>query len=233
MAEATEIGLTGEDVRSPFLALRQQVSAEHWPLCSALGPLTAVPEAPRLARMFTLQVLNGWGMDPMAGDAELIVGELAANAIGAASAPGGYLRADAMGGPPELWLLGNRAEVRLEVWDSVLARYGVPVLGHFGLGAESGRGLAIVAALSRSWGWGIAPDQRAKRVWALLEVPDGLPPVPSTLRWPVPGSSGNRRRVDCQPADPGPRTHPGNSQEQRRRCRYGRDHVNIHASNVA
>ena len=226
MAEATEIGLTGEDVRSPFLALRQQVSAEHWPLCSALGPLTAVPEAPRLARMFTLQVLNGWGMDPIAGDAELIVGELAANAIGAASAPGGYLRADGMGRPPELWLwlLGNRAEVRLEVWDSIPARYGVPVLGHFGLGAESGRGLAIVAALSRSWGWGIAPDQGAKRVWALLEVPDGLHPVPSALRWPVPRSSGNRRRIDCQPADPGRRTHPGSSQEQRRRCRHGRDH---------
>ena len=182
MAEATEIGLTGEDVR--------------------------------------------WGMDPIAGDAELIVGELAANA-GAASAPGGYLRADGMGRRSELWLwlLGNRAEVRLEVWDSIPARYGVPVLGHFGLGAESGRGLAIVAALSRSWGWGIAPDQGAKRVWALLEVPDGLHPVPSALRWPVPRPSGNRRRIDCQPADPGRRTHPGSSQEQRRRCRHGRDQV--------
>jgi hypothetical protein len=108
----------------------------------------------------------------------LIAGELAANVVGAASERDGRSRSGFGEVPPELWLylLGNRTEVRLEVWDSVPERYGLPAINHPGPEAESGWGLSMVDALSSDSGWEVLPSREAKRVWALLEVQNGPGP---------------------------------------------------------
>jgi hypothetical protein len=46
-----------------------------WPRSATLGPFTALPAASRLARMFTLVVLDGWDLGPLSDDAQLIVGD--------------------------------------------------------------------------------------------------------------------------------------------------------------
>lgn len=153
---------------------RSNAAPDPWPRWATLGPFPALPAASRLARLFTVMVLNGWNLGPLSNDAELIVGELAANAVGAAFAPDGRPRLDARGMPPELrlCLLGNSSQVQLEVWDSVPERFGLPVIRRTRPEDESGRGLPMVRALSSSWGWEVRSSEEAKRVWALLEVQD-------------------------------------------------------------
>ena len=46
-----------------------------WPLTSDLGPLGALPTAPRLARGFIGVVLNGWGLGSLIETTELVVSE--------------------------------------------------------------------------------------------------------------------------------------------------------------
>src|SRR5207237_196049 len=54
-----------------------------------LGPLGALPTAPRLVRGFTAVVLGGWKLAELAEDAELIVSELCSNVVRAATGPDG------------------------------------------------------------------------------------------------------------------------------------------------
>jgi hypothetical protein len=141
-----------------------------WPLFAGLGPLGALPSAPRLARAFTALVLAGWGMSDLREDCELIVSELTSNVIRAATGPDGHPRYDADGRLPVLWLrlLGDSAELRLEVWDNLAPELGEPAQRQADTTDESGRGLEIIAALSKDWGWDHIPGHGAKRVWALV-----------------------------------------------------------------
>lgn len=50
-----------------------------WPLLAHLGPLGALPTAPRVARCLTRVILTTWGIDGLADTAELIVSELTTN----------------------------------------------------------------------------------------------------------------------------------------------------------
>ena len=141
-----------------------------WPLFAGLGPLGALPSAPRLARAFTALVLADWGMSDLREDCELIVSELTANVIRAVTGPDGHPRYDAEGRLPVLWLrlLGDSGELRLEVWDNLAPELGEPAQRRAGTTDESGRGLEIIAALSKDWGWDHIPSHGAKRVWALV-----------------------------------------------------------------
>jgi hypothetical protein len=141
-----------------------------WPLFAGLGPLGALPSAPRLARAFTALVLAGWGMSDLREDCELIVSELTSNVIRAATGPDGHPRYDADGRLPVLWLrlLGDSAELRREVWDNLAPELGEPAQRQADTTDESGRGLEIIAALSKDWGWDHIPGHGAKRVWALV-----------------------------------------------------------------
>ena len=160
----------------------QRPGTRPWPLYSAVGPMGALPTAPGLARAFTAMVLGGWGMasaDDLAQASELIVSELATNVVQLATdGDGSPLYQDR--GLTLLWLglMCDRIRLRIEVWDTLPALAGVPVLRHPGQNQEHGRGLEIVNRLSLAWGWQPLPERHAKYVWALLDVPPIGSPAP-------------------------------------------------------
>ena len=119
-----------------------------------LAPLaSAIP----CARLHTSHVLHEWGLRALAEDAALIVSELMTNAADASMVLPGRP-------PVTLRLLATERSVRIEVWDrsphDLEPRAADP-------GAESGRGLTVVAALSVRWGsQRTGPDRKV--VWAEL-----------------------------------------------------------------
>lgn len=141
-----------------------------WPLSSYLGPLGALPTAPRLARGFAVVVLTGWGLTASADIVELMASELATNVVEAATDPGGRPRYDEAGRLHLMWLrlLSDRKRVLIEVWDNLPELLGTPVTRHARPDDESGRGLDIVSTLSEDWGWEAVSGWTGKRVWALL-----------------------------------------------------------------
>lgn len=132
---------------------------QRWPLVSSLefGALaTAVP----CARLHTRTVLHEWGVGDLAGDAELIVSELVTNALRASEALP-EIR------PFALCLRSDCKRLIIEVWDhSPREPRSEPAAG----GAEGGRGLLVVEALSARWGYQRTGDS-AKVVWAVLDHP--------------------------------------------------------------
>jgi len=143
-----------------------------WPLTSDLGPIGALPTAPRLSRGFVDVTLSDWGMEGLADVTELLVSELSTNAVRASSNPDGTLHYDAEGRLPVLWirLLCDRARLLIEVWDTLPATLGAPVSRHPDLDEESGRGLEIIESLAEDWGWETVPGWNGKKVWAILKV---------------------------------------------------------------
>lgn len=144
-----------------------------WPLTSDLGPLGALPTAPRLARGFIGVVLTGWGLTALTEVTELLVSELATNVVQASTGPDGSPRYDGEGKLPLLWvrLLSDRSRVMVEVWDNLPTSYGAPVVRHPRPDEEGGRGLEMLETLAQDWGWERVAGWQGKRVWALLRVP--------------------------------------------------------------
>lgn len=144
-----------------------------WPLSSDLGPLGALPTAPRLARGFTSLALSSWRLDVLVDIAELLVSELTTNVVEASTGSDGKPRYDNDGRLPLLWvrLFSDRSQVMIEVWDNLPAAFGAPAVQHAEWDDESGRGLEMIQSLSADWGWELVTDWNGKRVWALLEVP--------------------------------------------------------------
>jgi anti-sigma regulatory factor (Ser/Thr protein kinase) len=143
-----------------------------WPLTSDLGPVGALPTAPRLSRGFVGATLMGWGLSTLTDISELLVSELSTNVVRASSNPDGSLRYDREGKLPLLWirLLSDRARLLIEVWDTVPATLGAPVARHPEPDEESGRGLEIIETLADEWGWETVPGWAGKKVWAILKV---------------------------------------------------------------
>jgi anti-sigma regulatory factor (Ser/Thr protein kinase) len=143
-----------------------------WPLSSDLGPVGALPTAPRLSRGFVGATLMGWGLSTLTDITELLVSELSTNVVRASSNPDGSLRYDREGKLPLLWirLLSDRARLLIEVWDTVPAALGAPVARHPEPDEESGRGLEIIETLADEWGWETVPGWAGKKVWAILKV---------------------------------------------------------------
>lgn len=115
--------------------------------------LSATRRGARLARRLTVAHLADWGRPH--GTAEQIVAEFAANAVTHGLVPGRDFRLG----------LTLRADgsVRVEVTDARGDR--LPVAAAPGAGAESGRGLLLVAALADRWGVTPGPVP-CKTVWA-------------------------------------------------------------------
>jgi anti-sigma regulatory factor (Ser/Thr protein kinase) len=128
----------------------------HWPLRSFLE-LGALPGAVPCARLHSRQVAWEWSLTALSDDIELLVSELVTNAVAAARAMGPRW-------PVRLWLLSDAAEIAILVWD---ASPQPPVCTQADTAAESGRGLLLVEAISRQWGWYPAGDAIGKVVWAL------------------------------------------------------------------
>ncbi|MFD2350483.1 ATP-binding protein [Nonomuraea ferruginea] len=87
-------------------------------------------------------------------DAQLITSELVTNAMRHG------------GGAIDLRLLMDRTELACVVSDHSTAP---PVTGGADVFAEYGRGLRLVGALCRAWGW-LTPGGARKLVWAVLPL---------------------------------------------------------------
>jgi anti-sigma regulatory factor (Ser/Thr protein kinase) len=104
------------------------------------------------ARAFVLEVVTGWGCGDACDPVQLVVSELAANAVRHSA--------------------GEEFELRMrhegdEVWVAVVDGSQLPPqLRHPRLEDEGGRGLHIVDALSRQWGHHREGD--GKVVWSRL-----------------------------------------------------------------
>ncbi|MFD3807582.1 ATP-binding protein [Streptomyces sp. NPDC058611] len=121
---------------------------------------SATRRGARLARTLALHELHDWGYPPsapLAADAGLLIGELAANAVLHGRVPGRDF---------ELRLVLLDAVLRIEVSDARADRR--PAVGPYTDQAESGHGLRIVAALAA--GWGVVDRLVGKTVWAELPL---------------------------------------------------------------
>lgn len=118
-------------------------------------PLAATADAVREARAMVRRLVDGWGLSPLVETAELCASELATNAV---------LHA----GSPVLLVVALLPEsVRVEVEDEAP---GPLTPGPLGGDAESGRGLAIVDAMTECWG--VDQHPAGKSVWFELRRPD-------------------------------------------------------------
>jgi anti-sigma regulatory factor (Ser/Thr protein kinase) len=147
----------------PFAARWASRLTSQWPLHSFLE-LGALDGAVPSARLHARHVLWEWGLAALADDAELVVSELVTNGVQASRA----MTHAAI----RLWLASDRVQVMICVWDASLKP---PVRMDAAEDAENGRGLLLVEAVSKQWGWfpdeaGGPPggDHHGKVVWAVV-----------------------------------------------------------------
>jgi anti-sigma regulatory factor (Ser/Thr protein kinase) len=134
-------------------------------LSAALPPLAALGTAPGCARTFVASTLSLWGMDSLIDAAQLVISELVTNAVAASPPP--TVCAAVVG----VRLAADAACLLIEVWDQAP---GAPVIRQDAGLSETGRGLALVAAITADWGWRFAPGSgHTKCVWAVLTLPAG------------------------------------------------------------
>jgi serine/threonine-protein kinase RsbW len=137
-----------------------------WPMSSRLPPMGALTTAPGTARAHVRSVLAGWGLADLTEVCELVVSELATNAVEAGTGPTGRLQyVDGRMPVVRVCLFSDGVRLLIEVWDQAV---GFPALRRAASDAEAGRGLHLVDAVTRGrWGWqpGRGP---AKVVWAEL-----------------------------------------------------------------
>lgn len=121
---------------------------------------TPLPRSVSLARRRTARLVADWGLVPLAGDAALIVSELAGNAV-----LHGCLRDRLF----RVRLAHTARALRIEVSDPRAERLPAPRTP-----ADDecfGRGLLLVAALATRWG--VTPRIVGKTTWAELAVESG------------------------------------------------------------
>jgi hypothetical protein len=106
--------------------------------------LGAYDSAPRVARGVIRERLPLWGLGHLTEVAELVATEMITNSVGATREN----TCDPRLPPVRVWLLGSDASVAVLVWDDVRQ---APVPRAADPDDESGRGLAIIEALSRQW----------------------------------------------------------------------------------
>jgi anti-sigma regulatory factor (Ser/Thr protein kinase) len=136
---------------------RAEGLSRDWPLQDVLELGALVGSVP-CARYHARQIAAEWGLARLRDDVELVTSELVTNAVSASRKLDWPL-------PVRMWLLSDRADLLIEVWDaSPMPPVPIDPAGD----AEVGRGLLIVDAISTRWDWYGVPDPRGKVVWALL-----------------------------------------------------------------
>ncbi|MFJ3496802.1 ATP-binding protein [Streptomyces sp. NPDC086091] len=136
------------------LAGRRLVAEDGVPAVTRSFPRE--PASVRDARRFTRAALEDWALTGLADTAELVVSELAANAVR-------HARRDSY-----RVTLRRLAPDRVQVAVIDLSR-AEPQVARAGEDSENGRGLALVDAVSTRWG--TEPLRWGKRVWADLTLP--------------------------------------------------------------
>jgi serine phosphatase RsbU (regulator of sigma subunit)/anti-sigma regulatory factor (Ser/Thr protein kinase) len=124
---------------------------------SVVQTLQLAADAVPIARRLVRDCLAGTAMESLSADAEVVVSELATNAV-----LHGTL-------PAQLRLTVGDAAVTVEVFDGNPV---APVMALPNEDAMTGRGLTLVTALASRWG--IEPTVDGKRVWAELTVAESL-----------------------------------------------------------
>jgi anti-sigma regulatory factor (Ser/Thr protein kinase) len=123
--------------------------------------LGALPGAVPCARLHTRQVLWEWDLGELSEAAELVVSELVTNAL--------QTTVDrALPAPIRLWLSNDGVRVLIEVWDADPRPPRPKPLGIDDVlepGDDSGRGLFLVASVSKRWSW-YSHEWGGKVVWA-------------------------------------------------------------------
>jgi anti-sigma regulatory factor (Ser/Thr protein kinase) len=114
--------------------------------------IAAVPTAACRARTYTRSALRSWHLEPMVETAELLVSELVTNAVKATAGVTCPIRTDRDEPDPSIYLcLSTFAEkLLIEVWDRCDEP---PNRRTASDDDENGRGLALVQALSKAWGY--------------------------------------------------------------------------------
>lgn len=144
-----------------FEAVKQGLMPDAtWPLRTHLE-FGVLPGAVPCARLHTKLVLWEWGLGSLSEVAELLTSELMTNAVQATVAR-------RIPVPVRLRLSSDTIHLLIEVWDAdprpptpkALDADGIPPLD------EGGRGLFLVATLSKQWGWYPVREQGGKVVWA-------------------------------------------------------------------
>jgi hypothetical protein len=130
--------------------------AAWWPLRTFLELGSLVGAVP-CARLHARNVLAEWRLTAFSESTGLLVSELVTNAIQIS-------RVAEPDAPVRLWLVSDRTQVVIFVWDASPLP---PLPGDVGEDAESGRGLLIVQAVSARWGWDFPPGMGGKVVWAV------------------------------------------------------------------
>ncbi|MFF0094520.1 ATP-binding protein [Streptomyces canus] len=130
------------------------VSRKPWSL-----PFTAEPQEVAALRRIMRLHLGLWGLHGVIDAAQLCVSELVSNVINHVGT----------GTPATLVVSMSGTRVRIEVHDSDTRA--LPVFLDAGLDAESGRGMALVTAVTDRWGVQLQADRKV--TWC--ELPTGLP----------------------------------------------------------
>jgi len=138
-----------------------------WPMSSMLPPMGALTSAPATARAHVRAVLARWGLTDLTEVCELVVSELATNAVEASTGPTGRpLYGGGRMPVVRVCLFSDGARLLIEVWDQAM---GFPALRRAASDAEAGRGLHLVDAMTGGrWGWQPGRGPAAKVVWAEL-----------------------------------------------------------------
>ncbi|WP_431980357.1 ATP-binding protein [Streptomyces qinglanensis] len=176
---------------SPPSSTRTPASARH---CAV--EFQALPPRIGQVRRIVSAQLRYWRLDAVLDVAALLLTELLANVHRHADPGGG-----GAGPAPadkhctvELSLVGDRLTVSVHDHDPRLPR--VRSAASEESPATSGRGLALVASLSESWGVRARPDGSGKTVWFSLPVPA---PEPAAR---VRGRAGRAARDAAAPEPP-------------------------------
>ncbi|MGB8651768.1 MAG: ATP-binding protein [Mycobacteriales bacterium] len=150
-----------------------------------------VPELPsaRAGRHAVAALLTGWGLPRFAiDDAVLIVSELVTNAVI-------HAREEAS---LELEVAYAESWLRVSLADGSAVR---PLAREAAREDESGRGMAIVAALSDSWG--VEDHHGGKRIWFQVDL-DREPPTAAESATDARWDAADRRRGDRTSRDDDP-----------------------------
>ncbi|HWU08102.1 MAG TPA: ATP-binding protein [Streptomyces sp.] len=137
-------------------ALLHEVPVSSW-------SMPRVPESAGLARCLVREALGSWELPGLVDGVTLVVTELVANAAEHARPPEGHVHGGTIRVTVSL-VEPDRVRVAVVDLDRTEPVLGVPAADD----EERGRGLALVAALSVSWG--VEPLGWGKRVWAELEA---------------------------------------------------------------
>jgi anti-sigma regulatory factor (Ser/Thr protein kinase) len=159
-ADCDEAHLAGSE-RGPGTS----TASSPWPLQTRLE-LAAQTTAPGVVRGHVRAVAREWGLAGLADTAELLVSEIATNAVLASQRL--TTRTDLAVVPViRLWVSSDGVGMVIHVWD---ASDEMPVVKDVAADEENGRGLMLVAALGKDWG--AYRKAEGKVVWVMITVAD-------------------------------------------------------------